>query len=155
PKGRTRRTVPMTTTLYDALKRMSTVRVGFVVRNLDGSQKTDGETSHVIERICRRAGLPVRYWHTLRHCFGTHAALLGVNPGRLQSWMGHKRIDETMLYVHVAENHARAIPEAILAAGRGESDPDRRIVAMLGARGTSVPRSEASAVDGVLVAENG
>jgi hypothetical protein len=25
-----------------------------------------------------------------------------------------------MLYVHVAENHARAIPEAILAAGRDE-----------------------------------
>src|SRR5690349_6379670 len=31
PKGRTRRTVPMTRTLYDALKRMSTIREGFVV----------------------------------------------------------------------------------------------------------------------------
>src|SRR5262245_49393909 len=45
----------MTTTLYDALKRMSTVRAGFVVRNLDGSLKTDGDASHVIEWICRRA----------------------------------------------------------------------------------------------------
>jgi len=33
--------------------------------------------------ICRKAGLPVRHWHTLRHAFGTHAALFGVNPWRL------------------------------------------------------------------------
>jgi site-specific recombinase XerD len=26
-----------------------------------------------------------------------------VNPWRLQAWLGHKRIDKTMLYVHVAE----------------------------------------------------
>jgi hypothetical protein len=54
----------MTSTLYDALKRMSTIREGFVVRNLDGSQKSDGEANWWIARICRRAGLPIRYWHT-------------------------------------------------------------------------------------------
>jgi hypothetical protein len=57
----------MTSTLEHALRRMESVRTGFVVRNLDGSAKRDGETCHAIERICRRAGLPVRYWHTLRH----------------------------------------------------------------------------------------
>ena len=134
PKGRTRRTVPMTSTLYDALKRMSTIREGFVVRSLDGSQKSDGEANHALARICRRAGLPVRYWHTLRHCFGTHAALFCVNPWRLQTWMGHKRIDETMLYVHVAEAHARELPDNIREAGLGVADPDARILAMLGAR---------------------
>jgi hypothetical protein len=36
-----------------------------------------------------------------------------VNAWRLQTWLGHKRIDETMLYVHVAENHRREIPESI------------------------------------------
>lgn len=104
----------------------------------------------------RPVPLPVRYWHALRHSFGTHAALLGVNPWKLQSWMGHKRIDETMLYVHVAENHHRAVPEVILAAGRSDSDPDRAIVAMLGARslldahGTFVPRNEAVLAESVV-----
>jgi integrase len=135
PKGRTRRMVPMTTTLHDALKRLSVIREGFVVRNLDGSAKTDSEARRAIERICRRAGLPVRQWHTLRHTFGTHAALFGVNPWRLQTWLGHKRIDETMLYVHVAEAHAREWPEPVHEAAQTEVDPDRRIVAMLGARG--------------------
>ena len=61
-----------------------------------------------------------------------------MNPWRLQVWLGHKRIDETMLYVHVAENHRREIPPEILAAASDESDPDRRVLRMLGARGSHV-----------------
>jgi len=150
PKGRTRRTIPMTSTLHDALKRMATVREGYVVRNLDGTPKRDGDADHAIARICRRAGLPVRYWHTLRHSLGTHAALFGVNPWRLQAWLGHKRIDETMLYVHVAESHMRELPEAIRAC-MSEPDPDARIVRMLGARaevrGKNLPKTEALGID--------
>src|ERR1051325_7225219 len=141
PKGRTRRTIPMTGTLHQALKRMSVVREGFVVRNLDGSQKTDSEASCAIERICRKAGLPVEYWHRLRHSFGTHAALFGVNPWRLQAWMGHKRIEETMLYVHLAETHGRELPAEIRDAAIGEADPDARIIRMLGARGHLLRRT--------------
>jgi len=76
---------------------VSVIRDGHVVRNLDGTAKTDMQAVRAIERICRRAGLPERLWHTLRHTFGTHAALFGVNPWRLQAWLGHERIDETML----------------------------------------------------------
>lgn len=144
PKGRTRRTIPMTSMLEKALRALETVREGFVVRNLNGSAKTDGQANCVILRICRRAGLPARRWHTLRHTFGTHAALFGVNPWRLQSWMGHKRIDETMIYVHVAENHRREVPEVVREAGLGELDPDRRILKMLGARGKNLAKPEAS-----------
>jgi hypothetical protein len=64
--------------------------------------------------------------------------MFGLNPWRLQAWLGHKRIDETMLYVHVAENHRREIPEAIIAAGRDENDPDHRVLKMLGARGSQI-----------------
>ena len=56
--------------------------------------------------------------------------------------MGHKRIDETMIYVHVAENHRREIPECVLEAGLGESDPDRRILKMLAARGKNLAKAE-------------
>ncbi len=141
PKGRTRRTVPMTDALHEALKRMSTIREGLVVRNLDGTAKNDGDADTAIRRICRRAGLPMRYFHVLRHTFGTHAALFGVNPWRLQGWMGHKRIDETMLYVHVAETHLRELPENIRAHVT-EPDPDTRILKMLGARGKTVAKTE-------------
>lgn len=134
PKGGKRRKLPMTPTLIAALKAMPVVRRGYVVRNDDGSPLRDNQTHHSIGRICRRAGLPQRRWHCLRHTFGTHAALLGVNPWRLMSWMGHKEITTTLQYVHVAEDHHRRLPKKVLEAGQGETDPDRRIVLMLGAR---------------------
>lgn len=81
PKGRTRRTVPMTETLLAALKALDTIRSGFVIRDLDGSAMNDNETKYHCYRICRAAGLPERGWHNLRHAFGTHAAMFGVNPG--------------------------------------------------------------------------
>ncbi len=142
PKGRTRRTIPMTSTLHEALKRMSVIRDGLVVRNLDGRAKSDDQADKAMGRICRRAGLPVFLFHRLRHTFGTHAALFGVNPWRLQAWLGHKRIDETMLYVHVAEAHPRELPEHVQEAAFSVTDPDRRILAMLGARGKTVAKTQ-------------
>jgi hypothetical protein len=59
-----------------------------------------------------------------------------VNPWRLQAWMGHKRIDETMRYVHLAEDHMPPLPERVVDAVSGEADPDRKIVKMLSARST-------------------
>jgi len=134
PKGRTRRTVPMTATLQAALRRLDTIRTGFVVRNPDGTAVNDNQTKYHCYRICRAAGLPEQGWHTLRHAYGTHAAMFGANPWKLMQWMGHKRIDETMLYVHFAEAHLRPLPEPVLGAQRSELDPDRRIIAMLDAR---------------------
>ncbi len=67
PKGRTRRTIPMTSTLFDALKALDVVREGYVVRNMDGTPMSDAQTSHETYRICRKAGLPERGWHQLRH----------------------------------------------------------------------------------------
>ena len=110
------------------------VRTGFVIRNLDGTAMRDNQTKYHCYRICRAAGLPERGWHNLRHAFGTHAAMFAVNPWKLMLWMGHKRIDETMLYVHFAEAHLRPLPEPVLGAQRSELDPDRRIIAMLDAR---------------------
>ncbi len=138
PKGRTRRTVPMTSTLRRGaqapLRRARRIRAA----RRDGAQLSDGVCCKQIRRICRRAGLPERGWHVLRHSFGTHAAMFGVNPWKLMTWMGHKRIDETMLYVNFAGNHLRQLPHEIITAPQTELDPDRRIVAMLGARGTVV-----------------
>jgi hypothetical protein len=40
--------------------------------------------------------------------FGTHAALFGVNPWRLQAWLGR----------HVAEQHHRVILRMLAARGK-------------------------------------
>jgi integrase len=40
PKGRTRRTIPLTETLLAALKALDRIRTGFVIRGLDGEVMT-------------------------------------------------------------------------------------------------------------------
>jgi integrase len=134
PKGRTRRAIPMTPMLREGLRRLEVLRRGYVVRTQDGSPLTDVQTMKAIIRIYRRAGVARAGWHALRHSFGTHAALFGINPWRLQAWMGHKTMDMTMRYVHLAGDHARPIPTPILEAGRDQIDPDRRVLQMLGSR---------------------
>ncbi|MEO7735128.1 MAG: tyrosine-type recombinase/integrase, partial [Kofleriaceae bacterium] len=137
-----------------ALKALPTVRTGFVIRNLDGSAMNDNETKYHCYRICRAAGLPEHGWHTLRHAFGTHSAMFGVNPWKLMQWMGHKSVEETMLYVHFAEAHLRPPPEPVLRAQRSEDDPDRRIIAMLGARHLCAPRGSHVAARGEPLEES-
>ncbi|MCP4445081.1 MAG: tyrosine-type recombinase/integrase, partial [Myxococcales bacterium] len=139
----------MTDTLLDALKRMDVVRTGYVFRNQEGEPMTDNEAKYHCYRLCHLAGLPEKGWHILRHTFGTHAAMFGANPWKLMTWMGHKRIDETMLYVHVAGIHLRPHPAPVLEAQRGHDDPDLKVLAMLSARRLCLP------VRGKNVAKNG
>jgi integrase len=138
PKGRRRRSIPMTATLDRALRSLEVVRTGYVVRDLDGEPYTWSEARNALRRISERAGLPASGWHALRHSYGTHLAMLGVNPWRLQSWLGHTDLATTQRYTHVADAHARPTPGAMLEAAAAITDPDRRVLAMLGARGTVV-----------------
>lgn len=136
PKGKTRRTVPMSPALYNAL-RHRLPRAGFVVPSANGKHKRTQESRSAMERIAKRAELAQQVggeWHILRHTFATHAAALGVNPWSLNQWMGHKRMEETMLYVSLANQHKRDTPAKLLAVGATEPDPDKRILAMLSAR---------------------
>ena len=78
-----------------------------MIRNLDGTGITDNATS-----------LGTRSVPMLRCSASTRGSRC---CGR-----GHKRIDETMLYVQFAEVHMLPLPETILVAGRGSDDPDPR-----------------------------
>jgi hypothetical protein len=53
---------------------------------------------------------------------------------------------KTMLYVHVAKAHAREWPEPVHEAARREMDPDKRSIAMLGARAASMSQVRGSHV---------
>lgn len=47
-------------------------------------------------------------FHIARHTFGTHYILSGGNPMELMHLMGHRKIDTTLIYVHMAEEQKAA-----------------------------------------------
>ena len=118
PKGRTRRTIPMTTRLHDALKRMSVIREGLVVRNLDGSAKTDDQADKALQRICRRAGLPARLFHTLRHSVATHLLKGKADIRHIQALLGHGSLATTERYTRVEIDDLRKVVARAHPRGR-------------------------------------
>ncbi len=55
------------------------------------------------KRVCIEAGLEGVRVHDLRHTFASQAALMGHSLIEIKKMLGHKRLEMTMQYVHIAD----------------------------------------------------
>jgi len=70
---------------------------------------TDKAVWHACRESARRAGLSKRLGpHTLRHTFATHLIESGTDLPTLQLLMGHQKLQDTTLYVHLSRRHLHA-----------------------------------------------
>ncbi len=60
---------------------------------------------HWFEDAVEKAGLQNFTWHDLRHTFASRLAMQGVDVRTIAELMGHKRIQMTMRYAHLAPEH--------------------------------------------------
>lgn len=108
-KGGRERKIPMTTRLATALRAEKHLKSDFQWSDDQGRSLTKKMAQRALERVCKRAGLRRVGWHCLRHSFCSHLAMRGAPPKAIQELAGHRSINTTMRYMHLA-------PESLINA---------------------------------------
>lgn len=145
PKNASRRTVPLTGTAAEALRRHGRrqaeerVRVGSLYEDMGllfaSETGTPLDAQNVVNRsfkpLLKRAGLPSIRFHDLRHTCATLLLAKGVHPKLVQTLLGHASIGITMdLYSHWAPamgDQVAAAMEDVLRSEDGKAEDDSNV----------------------------
>ena len=86
------------------------------LRNLDKKSKwifstlTGNQVRHLrddLVRLCGKLAIKNVNLHTFRHTFASHLIMSGVDLPTVQKLLGHKDIQTTMIYAHLAPEHLK------------------------------------------------
>jgi len=115
-KGLRDRDVPLTPKLLEVLRdywRWKKPRVYLFPSKMGDHSVEQPISDKTVWNICRavatRAGIRKKLGpHTLRHCFATHLLEAGTDLRTIQLLMGHERLEDTTIYLHLSQRHLHA-----------------------------------------------
>ena len=115
PKSNRARTVPLSPRTAAALRDLATGRgpEDYLFRTIldPEAPATEATIRALVAGVQRRAGLPIKGPHALRHTAASGMLAAGVDVRAVQSILGHSRLDTTATYLHPDQ-------AAIAAAGQ-------------------------------------
>jgi len=62
--------------------------------------------------------IPAEKAHTLKHSCGTHLSEMGKDVAVIRDWLGHRNVQNTMLYLEVTNKARDAAAESLRDWGR-------------------------------------
>lgn len=87
-------------------------RLGFITTRVftteSGRYLEKSNLYRMYKRVLKRAGVPERKFHTIRHTFITNCIESGMDIVSVQNIAGHSNISQTMEYTHIRDEHKKA-----------------------------------------------
>ena len=68
-----------------------------------------------MKNYCRLTGIPVEkaHMHSLKHSCGTHLSEMGKDVAVIRDWLGHRNVQNTMIYLEVTNKARDAAAESL------------------------------------------
>ena len=137
PKGGRAREIALGEDVITVLRAHRHERGELVFCDAAGKVFTTGMLKRPLVRAYKAAGLKPIGWHTLRHTFASHLAMLGVSLRAIQELLGHATIQMTERYAHLGPQVKRDAVLLLDGARRprvsdGETAKNRQIQAEAG-----------------------
>jgi len=111
-KNNESRVIPINQTLYQELLTLSQKPNGEYVFS-DRNGRAYGDIKKGFSAALNRTGIKDFRFHDLRHTFGSHLVMQGVDLKTVQQVMGHKDIKMTMRYSHLSPEHVQEAMERL------------------------------------------
>ena len=118
------RVIPISPVLHTILVEQFAQRTSdlWVFANRAGNRET-----HMLEKlkqICKKAGIRPATVHSLRHSFGAHLRMAGVNLADIADLLGHKDLATTQIYAKVLQDHLRQVVSKLSPLASPETAPE-------------------------------
>jgi len=111
-KNNETRVIPVNKTLYQELESLSQKPNGeYVFTN--GGGHPFGDIKKGFISALKRAEIKDFHFHDLRHTFGSHLVMQGIDLKTVQQVMGHKQIKMTMRYSHLSPEYVQEAIERL------------------------------------------
>jgi integrase len=111
-KNNESRVIPINQTLYQELLTLpEKVKREYVFSDRNGHPY--GDIKNGFSSALKKAGIEDFRFHDLRHTFGSHLVMQGVDLRTVQQVMGHKDIKMTMRYSHLSPEHVQEAMERL------------------------------------------
>ena len=136
PKGGKTRHVPLTENALDILRSLSSfLKSPYVFAGLKEPLRPMDSRAFLrraFEPVLRKAGIQDASWHTLRHTTASRLAMAGVPIRTIQEILGHRDVQTTLKYTHLAPGHLKKAVQlgSLSNIGLGYSTVTKTVIGM-------------------------
>jgi site-specific recombinase XerD len=109
-KGDKDRIVFLHPKLKEIIQSYGVEKKGAVLKSQRGGRYNKATIQKIVVKAAEKAGVKKNVTpHTLRHCFATHLLEAGADIRYIQELLGHKNLQTTQIYTHVANKDVKKL----------------------------------------------